>query len=308
MPKGATSYNRERFRDQPYGFRSIQSNLQNQQPCRNNGGSSASNSEVQTSIVQPVDQDAPEAPNNDTGEHTDDTAHLNCQPIPPLAADFPIPDPGSLNLPAEPRVIHLNGTDESIVGLIRALPPGPKYLEVTVEKDSDTPADIPVDAGPSEPPRGPQYSRSRYDSYRPRELKMVNSMLLQSISRTNSRAPPSMSIYNNSRGGGVQDNVFTKVPSASKTISFRVDSEETLLQAYRHVKSMNPSAPVGGIMFSVPPKTEKHEFLFTEVNNIRWNSLTGRQNPQLPPGVKIFRKTEGSLSMPEARELARDED
>jgi hypothetical protein len=65
------------------------------------------------------------------------------------------------------------------------------------------------------------------------------------------------------------------VPSTSKTIAYRVDSEETLLQAYRQVKAMNPSASVGGIMFSVAPKPESP---FTEVDNVRWNSLTGRRS------------------------------
>lgn len=259
MPKGATSYNRERFRSQPYGWRSVQSGQQSVFSA-----SFSNTSEVQTSTGQPVDQAAPEVPSNDTGEHTDESAQLGGYPVtaPVHQGNLPHADVEPVDPPAdEPSVIDVDD-------------PNPR---------------VDTKSGPGEPPRGPRYSRTRYDSYRPKELKMVNSMLLQAISRTNSRAPPSMSIYNNSRGGGVQDNVFTKVPSASKTISFRVDSEETLLQAYRHVKAMNPSAPVGGIMFSVPPKTEKHEFLFTEVNNIRWNALTGRQNPQLPPGWKFFR-------------------
>lgn len=250
MPRGATSWNRQRFRSQPYGYRSTQSaqSVQQNQQSSYPGASY----DAQASIIQPEHQVAPEAPSNSTGEHADGLAHV-CQPIPPTEA--PIPDMEPLDLPAPAPV------------------PAPTEPELPGEKLDAPPDGAPVDVGPIEPPRGPRYHR--YDSYRPRELKMVNSMSLQTISRTNSRAPPSMSIYNNSRGGGVQDNVFTKVPSASKTISFRVDSEETLLQAYRHVKAMNPSAPVGGIMFSVPPKTEKHEFLFTEVNNIRWNALTG---------------------------------
>ncbi|KAH7191904.1 uncharacterized protein B0J16DRAFT_393987 [Fusarium flagelliforme] len=267
MPKGSTSYNRERFRSQPYGWRSVQSNQQSVFSA-----SFSNTSEVQTSTGQPVDQAVPEVPNNDTGEHTDESAHLGGYPVtaPVHQGNLPHADVEPAEPPAdEPWVIDVDGSNPR----------------------ADT------NSGPGEPPRGPRSSRTRYDSYRPRELKMVNSMLLQSISRTNSRAPPSISIYNNSRGGGVQDNVFTKVPSTSKTISFRVDSEETLLQAYRHVKAMNPSAPVGGIMFSVPPKTEKHEFLFTEVNNIRWNALTGRQNPQLPPGWKFFRNKDGGFTV-----------
>ncbi|KAJ4024522.1 hypothetical protein NW752_003091 [Fusarium irregulare] len=272
MPRSATSWNRQRFRSQPYGYRSTQSAQQNQQSSYPGGSYDA-----QPSIIQPEGQVAPEAPSNSTGEHTDGLAHVDWQPNPPT--DAPAPDMEPLDLPA-PAPVPV---------------PAPTEPEPPGEKLDAPPHGAPVSSGPSEPPRGPRYPR--YDSYRPRELKMVNSMSLQTISRTNSRAPPSMSIYNNSRGGGVQDNVFTKVPSASKTISFRVDSEETLLQAYRHVKAMNPSAPVGGIMFSVPPKTEKHEFLFTEVNNIRWNALTGRQNPQLPPGVQIFRNRDGSFSI-----------
>ncbi|CAG7557956.1 unnamed protein product [Fusarium equiseti] len=275
MPKGATSYNRERFRSQPYGSRSVQSGQQS-----TFGGPSANNSEDRSSTVQPVDEVAPEAPNNDTGEHTYESAHLDWQPIPPTNAPIPDVEPLDLPAPTEPEayLVDLDGTDECMVAFNRALPPGPKHLLVTPGEKPDAPGNIPVNTGPSEPPRGPRSFRSRYDSYRPRELKMVNSMLLH-------------------RGGGVQDNVFTKVPSASKTISFRVDSEETLLQAYRHVKAMNPSAPVGGILFSVPPKTEKNEFLFTEVNNIRWNALTGRQNPQLPPGWKFFRNNDGGFTM-----------
>ncbi|UZP41818.1 hypothetical protein NXS19_009634 [Fusarium pseudograminearum] len=96
-----------------------------------------------------------------------------------------------------------------------------------------------------------------------------------SVGRAGSRAPPGLAIHSNSRGGGIQCDVFTKVPSTSKTIAFRVESEETLIQAYRQVKSMNPSASVGGIMFSVAPKADSP---FTEIDNVRWGSLTGRRS------------------------------
>ncbi|KAI1056907.1 hypothetical protein LB507_001577 [Fusarium sp. FIESC RH6] len=237
MPRGATSWNRQRFRSQPYGYRSTQSAQsaqQNQQSRTYPGGSY----DAQPSIIQPEEQVAPEAPSNSTGEHVEGVAHVDWQPIPPT--DAPIPDVEPLDLPAPIPV------------------PAPTEPGLPGEKHDAPPDGAPVSSGPSEPPRGPRYPH--YDSYRPRDLKMVNSMALQTISRTNSRAPPSMSIYNNSRGGGIQDNVFTKVPSASKTISFRVDSEETLLQAYRHVKAMNPSAPVGGVMFSVAPKPRSTSF------------------------------------------------
>ncbi|KAL4722949.1 hypothetical protein ACLX1H_010189 [Fusarium chlamydosporum] len=156
--------------------------------------------------------------------------------------------------------------------------------EITSEQ-VDTPTIIaenepPHFNGASQPPRGPRWGpwKRSYDSYRPhprQELTMVDSMVLQSIGRTGSRAPPGLAIHSNSRGGGTQKDVFTKVPNASKTVAFRVESEETLLKAYRQVKAMNPSASVGGIMFSVASKTESP---FTEVDNIRWASLTGRRS------------------------------
>jgi hypothetical protein len=117
---------------------------------------------------------------------------------------------------------------------------------------------------------------------------MVDSMVLQSIGRTGSRAPPGLAIHSNSRGGGAQIDVFTKVPNASKTIAFRVESEETLIQAYRQVKAMNPSASVGGMMFSVAPKPESP---FTEIDNVRWGSLTGRRSfaSRFTPASRVFR-------------------
>ncbi|CEF88379.1 unnamed protein product [Fusarium graminearum] len=136
-----------------------------------------------------------------------------------------------------------------------------------------------VNTWANQPPHGPRYGpwrRPYYDSYRPpRDITMVDSMVLQSVGRAGSRAPPGLAIHSNSRGGGIQQDVFTKVPSSSKTIAFRVESEETLIQAYRQVKSMNPSASVGGIMFSVAPKADSP---FTEIDNIRWGSLTGRRS------------------------------
>ncbi|KAF4957667.1 hypothetical protein FSARC_11223 [Fusarium sarcochroum] len=107
-----------------------------------------------------------------------------------------------------------------------------------------------------------------------RDLTMVDSMRLQSISRYNSRGRiPGLSIHSNSRGGGVQFNVFTKVPNLSKTIAFNVKSEEALLAAYRHVKAMNPSAAVGGVMFSVAPKNDGPA---VEVADVPWGNFAGR--------------------------------
>ncbi|KAM0204936.1 hypothetical protein ACHAQI_009752 [Fusarium lateritium] len=106
------------------------------------------------------------------------------------------------------------------------------------------------------------------------DLTMVDSMALKAVSRhgNSTQQPPGLAIHSNSSGGGVQFNVFTKVPTVSKTIAFNVENEEALLQAYRHVKAMNPSADVGGIMFCVAPKGGS----FSTTQDIDWSSLAGR--------------------------------
>ncbi|KAF4987423.1 hypothetical protein FGRMN_10384 [Fusarium graminum] len=103
-----------------------------------------------------------------------------------------------------------------------------------------------------------------------RQLSMVDSMALQTVSRFDNKQPPGLSIYSNSQGGGVQFNIFTKIPNMSKTIAFNVKSEEALVKAYRHVKAMNPSADVGGIMFCVAQKSSS-----SKAEEIGWESLAG---------------------------------
>ncbi|KAK2677019.1 hypothetical protein RAB80_005759 [Fusarium oxysporum f. sp. vasinfectum] len=104
-------------------------------------------------------------------------------------------------------------------------------------------------------------------------LKQVDSMVLQAVTRNSrwGKEAPDLRVISNSKGGGTQCNVYSKVPSVAKTISFNVDDEEALLKAYRHVKAMNPSAPVGGIMFSIGAKGNR-----SQVDNISWNSFAGR--------------------------------
>ncbi|RGP76407.1 hypothetical protein FLONG3_5291 [Fusarium longipes] len=162
---------------------------------------------------------------------------------------------------------------------------GMQASEETIQQDDmgqqDTTPGVTADdigTGPNQPPRGPRFDpRQRfYASHRTsRHLTMVDSMMLQSVGRAGSWAPPGLAIHSNSRGGGIQQDIFTKVPATSKTIAYSVDCEETLLQAYRQVKAMNPSAAVGGIMFSVAPKTASP---FTEIDNVHWRSLTGRRS------------------------------
>ncbi|KAF5723750.1 hypothetical protein FMUND_1486 [Fusarium mundagurra] len=101
-------------------------------------------------------------------------------------------------------------------------------------------------------------------------LKRVDRMVLQAVTR-NSKKAPDLRVVSNSYGGGTQCNVYSKVPSVAKTISFNVDDEEALLKAYRHVKAMNPGAPVGGIMFSIGAKGDA-----SRVDSISWDSFAGR--------------------------------
>ncbi|KAF5632786.1 hypothetical protein F52700_6324 [Fusarium sp. NRRL 52700] len=104
-------------------------------------------------------------------------------------------------------------------------------------------------------------------------LKRVDSMVLQAVTRNSRRGKeiPDLRVISNSYGGGTQCNVYSKVPSVAKTISFNVDDEEALLKAYRHVKAMNPSAPIGGIMFSIGAKGDA-----SQVDSISWDCFAGR--------------------------------
>lgn len=75
-------------------------------------------------------------------------------------------------------------------------------------------------------------------------------------------------------GGDSQQIVFAKVPSNSKTIAFRVDSKEILLQAYHQVKTINPFTSVGGILSSVAPKTESPFTKSTMPIRVLWLDAT----------------------------------
>ncbi|RMJ16748.1 hypothetical protein CDV36_003622 [Fusarium kuroshium] len=120
--------------------------------------------------------------------------------------------------------------------------------------------------GLSGPPRALRENPNRHRN----DLVMVDSMALQTVKITGSNKAPGLSVHSDSSGGGRQLNIYTKLAEAKSTICFKVDSEEAALQAYRQVRDMNPSAPVGGIMFSVAPKAESQ---FAEVKTVDWSSL-----------------------------------
>ncbi|KAM0345577.1 hypothetical protein ACHAPU_006230 [Fusarium lateritium] len=142
--------------------------------------------------------------------------------------------------------------------------------EVLQGQDPNAPIVPPAVLGRTKKPNEgkPPTPASKHKSERP--VSMVDSMALQAVGRFDGKQPPGLSTYSNSQGGGVQFNIFTKIPNVSKTIAFNVKSEEALVQVYRHVKAMNPSADVGGIMFCVAPKSAA-----SKAEDIGWESLAG---------------------------------
>lgn len=110
---------------------------------------------------------------------------------------------------------------------------------------------------------------------------MVDSMALQTVKITGSNKPPGLSVHSDSSGGGRQLNIYTKLAEAKSSICFKVDSEDAALQAYRQVRDMNPSAPVGGVMFSVAPKADSQ---FAEVKTVDWSSLVTHRSREVTDG------------------------
>ncbi|KAF9769263.1 hypothetical protein IL306_013351 [Fusarium sp. DS 682] len=118
-----------------------------------------------------------------------------------------------------------------------------------------------------------QQAQDQVPERRKQPLTRVKSMVLQAVSShpRHRKEPPDLRIVSNSKGGGTQCNVYSKVPGVSKAISFNVDDEEALLKAYRHVKALNPSASVGGILLSTGAKGAP-----CDVDTIHWSSIAGR--------------------------------
>ncbi|KAF4991676.1 hypothetical protein FDECE_13965 [Fusarium decemcellulare] len=125
-------------------------------------------------------------------------------------------------------------------------------------------------------------------------LTMVDSMVLESVKVLGNLRAPGLSVHSNSRGGGSQNNIFTKVPNVQSTIAFKVESEEALIQAYRQAKAMNPLAQVGGVMFAVASKTEN---TYVDVAPVDWSALSGRHGLDIrraprerfyPPGRESY--------------------
>ncbi|KAJ3542998.1 hypothetical protein NM208_g3798 [Fusarium decemcellulare] len=85
-------------------------------------------------------------------------------------------------------------------------------------------------------------------------LTLVDSMVLQTVKHPDSTRPPGLSTHSNSGGGGTQLNIFTQVNETQKTIALKVNNEDSWREAYRIVSAMNPSAPVGAVVFNVMPK------------------------------------------------------
>ncbi|KAL2677261.1 hypothetical protein Neosp_011030 [[Neocosmospora] mangrovei] len=131
--------------------------------------------------------------------------------------------------------------------------------------------------GPSGPPRVYREGNNRHRN----DLVMVDSMALQTVRITGSNKAPGLSVHSDSSGGGRQLNIYTKLAEAKSTICFKVDSEDATLQAYRQVRDMNPSAPVGGIIFSVAPKADNQ---FVDVKNVDWSSMVAPRSEEASDG------------------------
>lgn len=131
--------------------------------------------------------------------------------------------------------------------------------------------------GPSGPPRAYREGNNRHRN----DLVMVDSMALQTVKITGSNKAPGLSVHSDSSGGGRQLNIYTKLSEAKSTICFKVDSEDAALQAYRQVRDMNPSAPVGGIIFSVAPKVDNQ---FVDVKNVDWSSMVAPRSEEASDG------------------------
>ncbi|KAI8658894.1 hypothetical protein NCS55_01167900 [Fusarium keratoplasticum] len=131
--------------------------------------------------------------------------------------------------------------------------------------------------GPSGPLRAYREGSNRHRN----DLVMVDSMALQTVKITGSNKAPGLSVHSDSSGGGRQLNICTKLAEAKSTICFKVDSEDAALQAYRQVRDMNLSAPVGGVMFSVAPKADTQ---FADVKNVDWSSMVAPRSEESSDG------------------------
>ncbi|KAF4471757.1 hypothetical protein FALBO_1317 [Fusarium albosuccineum] len=100
-------------------------------------------------------------------------------------------------------------------------------------------------------------------------LTLVDSMVLKTVKQPDSTRP-GLSTHSNSGGGGAQFNIFTQVNETQKTIALKVNNEDSWREAYRTVSAMNPSAPVGAVVFSIMPKG------LGEATAVEWSTLAGR--------------------------------
>ncbi|TVY76490.1 hypothetical protein Focb16_v006509 [Fusarium oxysporum f. sp. cubense] len=190
--------------------------------------------------------------------------------------------PPSLDSPERPYDVIIPPPELNRSQRVAPVPPPPPYsTETTEQRSKDGFLGGPPTSAAAENP-GAQDFKPAQQFWSPQTqlferqkqpLKQVESMVLQAVTRNSrwGKEAPDLRVISNSKGGGTQCNVYSKVPSVAKTISFNVDDEEALLKAYRHVKAMNPSAPVGGIMFSIGAKGDR-----SQVDNISWNSFAGR--------------------------------
>lgn len=100
-------------------------------------------------------------------------------------------------------------------------------------------------------------------------LSMVDKLTLQTVQNIGSQGPPSLSLCNIDEHDK-RINIVTKLPGMQNAVGLRVKDQDALTTAYFQVRSLDSqSEEIGCILFTIPPKTDRHK-----VDDVPWSNLT----------------------------------